>query len=81
MTGDSIVLQIDHTDNKAYPIIADFIGKRVIYIFMFIPCSPFSVSFEYQHNVCGRSIYTEGTIDAAIFLHRKVGWCVTRAIL
>ncbi|CAN6295791.1 unnamed protein product [Urochloa humidicola] len=31
-----------------------------------------SVSFEFQHNVCGRSIYAEGTIDAAIFLHRKV---------
>ncbi|KAK3151028.1 hypothetical protein QOZ80_3AG0240750 [Eleusine coracana subsp. coracana] len=31
-----------------------------------------SVSFELQHNVCGRSIYAEGTIDAAIFLHRKV---------
>ncbi|WVZ56206.1 hypothetical protein U9M48_006774 [Paspalum notatum var. saurae] len=30
------------------------------------------VSFEFQHNVCGRSIYAEGTIDAAIFLHRKV---------
>nr|CAB3465075.1 unnamed protein product [Digitaria exilis] len=31
-----------------------------------------SVSFEFQHNVCGRSIYAEGTIDAAIFLHMKV---------
>ena len=31
-----------------------------------------SASFEFQHNVCGRSIYAEGTIDAAIFLHRKV---------
>ncbi|KAJ1297981.1 hypothetical protein BS78_01G419700 [Paspalum vaginatum] len=30
------------------------------------------VSLEFQHNVCGRSIYAEGTIDAAIFLHRKV---------
>ncbi|TVU47757.1 hypothetical protein EJB05_07366, partial [Eragrostis curvula] len=31
-----------------------------------------SVSFEFQHNVCGRSIYAEGTVDAAIFLHKKV---------
>lgn len=30
------------------------------------------VSFEFQHNVCGRSIYAEGTIDAAIFLFKKV---------
>lgn len=31
-----------------------------------------NVSFEFQHNVCGRSIYAEGTIDAAIFLSKKV---------
>jgi len=31
-----------------------------------------TVSFEFQHNVCGRSIYAEGTIDAAIFLAQKV---------
>ena len=27
-----------------------------------------SVAFEYHHDVCGRSIYAEGTIDAVIFL-------------
>ncbi|KAG2332164.1 hypothetical protein Bca52824_003344 [Brassica carinata] len=26
-----------------------------------------SVSFKFQHNVCGRSIYAEGTVDAAGF--------------
>ncbi|XP_078166821.1 putative 4-hydroxy-tetrahydrodipicolinate reductase 1, chloroplastic isoform X1 [Carex rostrata] len=31
-----------------------------------------TVSFEFQHNVRGRSIYAEGSIDAAIFLHKKV---------
>lgn len=31
-----------------------------------------TVSFEFQHNVCGRSIYAEGSIDAAIFLAKKV---------
>ncbi|XP_057514712.1 4-hydroxy-tetrahydrodipicolinate reductase 2, chloroplastic-like isoform X4 [Actinidia eriantha] len=31
-----------------------------------------TVSFEFQHNVCGRSIYAEGTIDATIFLGQKV---------
>ncbi|KAJ3679871.1 hypothetical protein LUZ60_016149 [Juncus effusus] len=31
-----------------------------------------TVSFEFQHNVCGRSIYAEGTIDAAIFLNKMV---------
>ncbi|CAK9187965.1 unnamed protein product [Ilex paraguariensis] len=31
-----------------------------------------TVSFEFQHNVGGRSIYAEGTVDAAIFLAKKV---------
>lgn len=30
------------------------------------------VSFEFQHNVCGRSTYAEGTVDAVIFLSKKV---------
>jgi len=30
-----------------------------------------SVYFEFQHNVCGRSIYAEGTVDAALFLNRQ----------
>lgn len=31
-----------------------------------------SVSFQFQHNVCGRQIYAEGTVDAAIFLSKQV---------
>ncbi|KAK1277636.1 hypothetical protein QJS04_geneDACA007395 [Acorus gramineus] len=31
-----------------------------------------TVSLEIQHNVCGRSMYAEGSIDAAIFLAKKV---------
>lgn len=27
-----------------------------------------SVNFEYQHNVCGRRVYAEGTVDAVQFL-------------
>lgn len=30
------------------------------------------VNFEFQHNVCGRSIYAEGTVDAVLFLAKKV---------
>lgn len=30
------------------------------------------VSFEFQHNVCGHKTYAEGTVDAAIFIHKKV---------
>jgi 4-hydroxy-tetrahydrodipicolinate reductase len=31
-----------------------------------------TVSFEFQHNVCGRTIYAEGTVDAALFLARQI---------
>ncbi|KAF8041497.1 hypothetical protein BT93_A0179 [Corymbia citriodora subsp. variegata] len=30
------------------------------------------VSFEFQHNVCGRSIYAKGTVDAVLFLAKKI---------
>jgi len=31
-----------------------------------------TVAFEFHHDVCGRSIYAEGTIDAAIFLSQNL---------
>ena len=31
-----------------------------------------TVHFEFRHNVNGRDIYAEGTLDAAAFLHEKV---------
>ncbi|WPT13188.1 Putative 4-hydroxy-tetrahydrodipicolinate reductase 1 [Picochlorum sp. SENEW3] len=30
-----------------------------------------SVTLEFKHNVCGRKVYAEGTVDAAIFLHQQ----------
>ena len=30
------------------------------------------VNFEFQHNVCGRSVYAEGTVDAAVFLAGQI---------
>lgn len=31
-----------------------------------------SATFEFQHNICGREIYAEGTVDAVLFLAKKV---------
>ena len=31
-----------------------------------------AVTLEFKHNVCGREVYAEGTVDAAIFLARKI---------
>jgi 4-hydroxy-tetrahydrodipicolinate reductase len=31
-----------------------------------------AVTLEFKHNVCGREVYAEGTVDAAIFLSKQV---------
>lgn len=31
-----------------------------------------SVAFQFQHNVIGRQIYAEGTVDAALFLAKQI---------
>lgn len=31
-----------------------------------------TVNFEFQHNVVGREIYAEGTVDAVLFLASKI---------
>lgn len=30
------------------------------------------VTLEFKHNVCGREVYAEGTVDAAIFLSKMI---------
>lgn len=29
-----------------------------------------SVAFELKHNVCGRRVYADGTVDAVSFVHK-----------
>ena len=31
-----------------------------------------SVHFEFQHNICGRHVYAEGTMDAVLFLSERI---------
>ena len=31
-----------------------------------------TVAFQFQHNVCGREIYAEGSVDAVLFLHSQI---------
>ncbi|KMQ49599.1 4-hydroxy-tetrahydrodipicolinate reductase [Chitinispirillum alkaliphilum] len=31
-----------------------------------------TVAFEYKHNVCGRAVYGEGTVDAVEFLDKMI---------
>lgn len=35
-----------------------------------MPLSRNSVAFELKHNVCGRRVYADGTVDAVVFVHR-----------
>uniref|UniRef100_A0A7S2JSF3 Dihydrodipicolinate reductase C-terminal domain-containing protein n=1 Tax=Haptolina brevifila TaxID=156173 RepID=A0A7S2JSF3_9EUKA len=38
------------------------------------------VEFQFRHNVVGRSTYAEGTVDAAIFLARRVAACAQKRV-
>ena len=31
-----------------------------------------TVHFEFQHNICGRKVYAEGTVDAVIYLAKSI---------
>jgi len=31
-----------------------------------------TVHFEFRHNVCGRKVYAEGTVDAVVFLAERL---------
>jgi hypothetical protein len=47
------------------------------YCYMHFKCLPSDacrVNFQFQHNVCGRSIYAQGTVDAVLFLAKKVSY-------
>lgn len=30
------------------------------------------MTLEFQHNVCGREVYAEGSVDAALFLAAQI---------
>lgn len=30
------------------------------------------MNFQFQHNVCGRRFYAEGSVDAALFLAKQM---------
>ena len=38
-----------------------------------LPPSPHSVEFQFRHNVVGRRVYAEGTVDALVFLAKQAG--------
>ena len=50
--------------------------SRLTFCCTFLLCSltspDGSVFFSFTHNVCGREIYAEGSVDAALFLAKKI---------
>lgn len=54
------------------PLCSPYKFQTNCFFFLSVCIAMESVSFEFQHNVCGRSIYAEGTVDAVLFLAKKV---------
>eukprot|EP01036_Dinobryon_divergens_P035284 gene35284-45690_t len=51
----------------AFGVPSDALGGHAFHTYT-LTSSDGSVSFQLQHNVCGRRIYAEGTVDAVLFL-------------
>ncbi|GAQ84419.1 dihydrodipicolinate reductase [Klebsormidium nitens] len=49
----------------------DYLGGHAFHTYKLLSPDG-TVAFEFQHNVMGRSIYAQGTVDAVLFLAKKV---------
>lgn len=50
---------------------AEFLGGHAFHTYA-LDSEDGTVHFEFKHNVCGRKIYAEGTVDAVKFLSRQL---------
>jgi len=50
---------------------AEFLGGHAFHTYS-LDSADNTVHFEFRHNVCGRKVYAEGTIDAVEFLAKKI---------
>lgn len=50
---------------------SEYLGGHAFHTYSIDSCDS-SVHFEFQHNICGRKIYAEGTLDAVAFLAKQI---------
>ena len=54
------------------PVPEAFLGGHAFHTYA-LTSADGNVEFQFRHNVCGRSTYAEGSVDAAVFLAKRVG--------
>lgn len=50
---------------------AEYLGGHAFHTYS-LDSADGTVHFEFRHNVCGRKVYAEGTVDAVVFLAGKI---------
>lgn len=72
ITHDDIVMVRDEAEMQSrMQVPAEYLNGHAFHTYR-IESADKTVAFEYRHNVCGRSIYAEGTVDAVIFLQKQI---------
>jgi len=70
--GDSIVMERDpDTQRNIWGIPAAFLSGHGWHTYTLISKDK-TVRFEFTHNVNGRDVYAQGTLDALVFLNEKI---------
>ncbi|MBF0210250.1 MAG: dihydrodipicolinate reductase [Desulfamplus sp.] len=71
-TEDEIIMERDpKVQKEVWNIPEDYIKGHAWHTYTLTSANN-TAKFEFSHNINGRDIYAEGTIDAILFLHRKI---------
>jgi 4-hydroxy-tetrahydrodipicolinate reductase len=69
--SDITMIRDDGESQRRLNVPAEYVSGHAFHTYR-VESLDKTVAFEYRHNVCGRSVYGEGTIDAAQFLWKKI---------
>ena len=77
---ESIVKLRNKDDSMKFGVPEEFIDAGHAFHTYTMTSADGSVSFELKHNVCGRRVYAEGTVDAVEFIAKLRKECVSKRI-
>jgi len=71
ITYDDIQQVRDEREQMEFGVPEKYLGGHAFHTYR-LESEDKTVAFEFRHNVCGRSIYADGTVDAIIFLAKNL---------
>ena len=71
ITYDDIQQVREESEQMAFGVPEKYLGGHAFHTYR-LENEDKTVAFEFRHNVCGRSIYADGTVDAIIFLAKNL---------